>query len=204
MVWACTAAVNVQTVRLMAVAKRIAGLPHNSCLRLGSRKSRTPPASGQLLIGMAMPLACNEVPTVKQLNGVMSDRRRIDHPPAERRQHINSRIANIGKSQPLKDQKQWPGKLVDLAAAPVGGKSRRRNNVGSYRWYKRSGERVDFMPPFDSLLPSAIAMQHCRVSATYHNHLIDDLCPALPLEIWHNALVHLPIRLASSRPIGCR
>ena len=130
-----------------------------------------------------MPLARNEVPTVKQLNGVMSDRRRIDHPPDERRQHISSRIANIGKSQPLKDQKHWPGRLVDLTAAAVGGKSRHRNNFGSYRWYKRSGKRVDFMPPFDSLLPSGIAMQHSRASATYHNHLIGDLRPALPLEI---------------------
>jgi len=39
-------------------------------------------------------------------------------------------------------------KLVDLAAVSVGGKSRRRNNFGSYTWYKRSGKRIDFMPAF--------------------------------------------------------
>ena len=31
--------------------------------------------------------------------------------------------------------------------------SRRCNNFGSYGWYKRRGERVDFMPGFDPELP---------------------------------------------------
>src|SRR5262245_62406178 len=40
---------------------------------------------------------------------------------------------------------------LDLAAVSVGGKSRRRNNLGSYTWYKRSGKRIDFMPAFHPL-----------------------------------------------------
>jgi quinoprotein glucose dehydrogenase len=36
------------------------------------------------------------------------------------------------------------------------GKSRRCNNFGSYGWYKRRGERVDFMPEFDPFSPSSV------------------------------------------------
>jgi hypothetical protein len=36
----------------------------------------------------------------------------------------------------------------------LGGKSRRCNNFGSYGWYKRRGERVDFLPEFDPQRPS--------------------------------------------------
>jgi hypothetical protein len=40
---------------------------------------------------------------------------------------------------------------VLMTEIALGGKSRHRNNFGSYGWYKRRGERLGFMPEFDEV-----------------------------------------------------
>jgi hypothetical protein len=53
----------------------------------------------------------------------------------------------------------------------LGGKSRRCNNFGSYGWYKRRGERVDFMPAFDPKQPSCVRLR-CDASKMVRRSLI--------------------------------